>query len=271
MEHIQLAEGKRLYFASDFHLGSHLPGGTEREASVVAWLEDIRSTAQVIFLLGDVFEFWFEYRRAVPKGFTRFLGKLASLRAEGVDIRLFTGNHDLWFKDYFPAELGIHIYRHPVSVQVTAPGGRQTLLHMGHGDGLGPGDHYYKKILKPIFTSRLAQWLFRALHPDVGVWLAHRWSGHSRATKAGVTDVFHAREKEWIWHYCREVEARQHHDYYVFGHRHLLMQLALDATQKSTYFNIGDWISYRTFGIFDGDTFILEAFGKSGPLPIHRA
>jgi UDP-2,3-diacylglucosamine hydrolase len=275
---IHLRPGQKLYFASDFHLGHHnYDGATHRERLVIRWLDSVRTDAQAIFLVGDVFDFWFEYRKAVPKGFVRFLGKLAELRDAGTDVYLFTGNHDLWMRDYFPNELGIPVYHAPVqfsvfSLEFSVNDTRSTenaklktenpkRFFVGHGDGLGPGDHLYKGVLKPVFTSRLAQWAFRWLHPDLGVALAHRWSSHSRLSKSGPDSEFEpflGEDREWLFQYCREVEARTHHDYYIFGHRHLPLDLRVSETAR--YLNLGEWIHARTYAVYDGKELRLERF-----------
>jgi UDP-2,3-diacylglucosamine hydrolase len=280
---IHLRPGQKLYFASDFHLGHHNYGGaSDRERLVIRWLETVRADAQAIFLVGDVFDFWFEYRKVIPKGFVRFLGKLADLKDAGIDLYAFAGNHDLWMRDYFPSELGIPVYHEPIQFSVvsqessvdspqstTADDWRLTTpdskrFFVGHGDGLGPGDFRYKRVLKPIFTNRLTQAAFRWLHPDVGVWLAHQWSNQSRIAKAGHDSKFEpflGEDSEWLFQFCREVEAREHHDYYIFGHRHLPLDLPVSETSR--YVNLGEWIRACTYAVFDGEDLRLEAFGGS--------
>ncbi len=256
---ISLEAGRKLYFASDFHLGTHADEqGLQREQAVIAWLDKIRTDAQALFLVGDLFDFWFEYRKVVPKGFIRFLGKISQLRDEGIDIHFFTGNHDLWMADYFPRELGIPVYHAPLELVVTEAGDPALTRHLliGHGDGLGPGDRTYRLLLKPIFKNPLTRWAFRWLHPDLGVTLAHRWSRHTRRAKADVDESFKGAEKEWIYQYCREVEARQHHDYYVFGHRHLPLDLPLGS--RSRYINLGEWLEARTYAVFEKGNVLLR-------------
>lgn len=251
---ISLVPGQKVYFASDFHLGTPTPEKSlERERAVVAWLEAVRHDAAVIFLVGDVFDFWFEYKRAVPKGFIRLQGKLAELSDAGLPIVLFTGNHDMWMYDYFTTELGIPVYRQPRAYEI---GGKRLLV--GHGDGLGPGDATYKR-LKVLFESRVARGVFRWLHPDLGIRLAHAWSRSSRiSNQEKDEEKFLGKEREWLFLYCQEVEKRQHHDFYVFGHRHL--PLNLDVTPNSRYINLGEWVTARTYGVFDGSDFNLYAW-----------
>ncbi len=245
--------GKKLYFASDFHLG--VPDYTEsrkREDRIVRWLEDIKHDAHTIFLLGDVFDFWFEYGTAIPKGFVRLQGKLASLTDSGIPVIMFTGNHDMWMFDYFPEEFNIPVYRDLLPLNV----GDKRLL-IGHGDGLGPGDHTYK-FLKKIFRNKFCQWLFARIHPNTGIAIANYWSRKSRISNKGKQEDQFKGEKEYLVHYCREMEEKTHFDYYVFGHRHL--PLDIEINENSRYFNLGEWVNFNTYGVFDGKDFELKTF-----------
>lgn len=253
IETISLAPGRNVYFASDFHLGTPSPDQSRtRERAVVAWLDRIRPDADVIFLVGDIFDFWFEYRHTIPKGFIRLQGKLAELSDAGTRIVLFTGNHDLWMRDYFTEEMGIPVYREPRRYDI---GGKRFLI--GHGDGLGPGDYTYKR-LKRVFENGLAQRLFRYLHPDVGIGLALNWSRRSRISNQEKGEGFLGEAREWLLHYCREVEAADHHDYYVFGHRHVPLDLAVSP--GSRYVNLGEWVSAKTYAVFDGESLQLKTW-----------
>lgn len=252
-EQIHLSTGKKVYFASDFHLGiaGRLPA-KERERQIVRWLEQIRSDAAAIFLVGDLFEFWFEYKRSVPRGYVRFLGKLAELRDAGIPIYVFTGNHDMWLFDYFPEELGIPIIRKPIRLKIND---KQFMI--GHGDGLGPGDHGYKR-LKKVFANPVCQWLFARLHPNLGIGLAWFWSGKSRAAQLEV-EQFLGAEKEWLIQYCERKLAEQPVDYFVFGHRHLPIDYTL-SNGRSRYLNLGEWINFNSYAIFDGEEIELRFF-----------
>ncbi|WP_266367230.1 UDP-2,3-diacylglucosamine diphosphatase [Tellurirhabdus rosea] len=255
VEQIPLPAGRAVYFASDFHLGTPTPQKSrEREQRIVRWLDTIRLDAAVIFLVGDLFDFWFEYRKTVPKGFVRLQGKLAELTDAGHQVIIFTGNHDMWMQDYFTEEMNIPVYRQPRSYQLG-----EKRFHIGHGDGLGPGDFVYKK-LKVLFENGFARSVFRWLHPDVGVAFADRWSRHSRAANEEKGEEFLGEEREWLLAYCREVETRQHHDYYIFGHRHL--PLNLSVTANSRYINLGEWLSFNTYARFDGSTTELLKFDR---------
>ena len=240
-----LASGKHLYFASDFHLGTpNAEASLVREKKIIKWLESIEDDAAGIVLVGDIFDFWFEYKRVIPKGFLRFQAKLADLVDKNIPILLFTGNHDAWMFDYFPKEMGIPVYRRPIVLEV---GDRK--LFVGHGDGLGPGDSFYK-LLKKIFESKIAQWFFRWIHPDIGIALAHAWSRSSRISSTDKDLGFTTKEGEWLWHYSMEIESATHHDYYIFGHRHIPLDLAVGDHSK--YLNLGEWVNHFTYVKYDG-------------------
>lgn len=253
LERIPDLQHKKIFFASDFHLG--VPNhevSVAREKKIIAWLDSIKNEAHTIYLLGDIFDFWFEYKHSIPKGHIRLQGKLAELRDAGIPIVFFTGNHDMWMFDYFPKELGIPVYRDPLVLEV----GSQRLL-IGHGDGLGPGDHTYK-ILKKFFNSSFCQWLFARLHPNLGIGIANRWSKSSRLTNMKREDGYQGNEKEFLWVYCNEIEQKQHHDYYIFGHRHLPLDLPIG--EHSRYINLGEWVNFSTYAVYDGKTVALKTF-----------
>jgi len=244
---------KKIYFASDFHLGApDYERSLEREKRIVSWLDGIRSDCAELYLLGDVFDFWFEYRHVVPRGFIRLLGKLAEFSDAGIPIHYFTGNHDMWIFDYLPKEINAKIYRKPVE----ATYGGKT-FYIGHGDGLGPGDHGYK-FIKKVFASSLCQWLFARLHPNFGIGLGNYLSGKSRIATGTVDEKFLGEEKEWLVIHSKELLEKKHYDYLVFGHRHLPLDIKLD--EKSRYVNIGDWIKYNSYAVFDGNELKLEYY-----------
>ncbi|QSE97454.1 UDP-2,3-diacylglucosamine diphosphatase [Fulvivirga lutea] len=250
---IESLNGKKIYFASDFHLGApDKATSLEREKKIVRWLDQIKDNAHSIYLVGDIFDFWFEYKHAVPKGFIRLLGKIAEIKDTGIPIVFFTGNHDMWMFDYFPSELGIPVYRDPQQLIV----GNQKLL-IGHGDGLGPGDHMYK-FLKRIFESKISQWLFARFHPNFGIGFATRWSHSSRISNTKKEEDKFLGDKEYLWQYCKDVEKQEHHDFYVFGHRHL--PLDLEVGESSKYINLGEWVNYCTYGVYDGENYQLLTF-----------
>ncbi|WP_343488297.1 UDP-2,3-diacylglucosamine diphosphatase [Allomuricauda sp. d1] len=253
MNAIQLPKGKKVYFASDNHLGA--PDHTSsrpREKKFVAWLDAVKVDAAAIFLMGDLFDFWFEYKRVVPKGFTRTLGKLAELTDSGTPIYYFVGNHDLWMNGYFEEELNIPVYHNPQELTVN-----DTKFLIGHGDGLGPGDKGFKR-MKKVFKNPVAQWFFRWLHPDLGVRLAQHLSINNKIISGDADAKFLGEDKEWLVQYCKRKLESKHYDYFVFGHRHLPLEIDLNDT--STYINLGDWIKYFTYAVFDGERLTLKEF-----------
>lgn len=250
--------GTKIYFASDFHLGvPDAISSREREDRIVRWLDLIKPDAAEIFLIGDVFDFWFEYTTVIPRGFIRFQGKLAELSDAGIKITLFKGNHDMWMFDYFGKELGIDIVSDEL---VLERNGKKFYLH--HGDGLGPGDHKYK-ILKKVFRSKLCQWLFARLHPNFGIGIAQRWSRDSRAQNEKLESLVDV-EKEWLYIYCRELLKEEYYDFLIFGHRHLPLDLPLGT---SRYINLGEWVHFSSYAVFDGEVLELKYFEPTTDLP----
>jgi UDP-2,3-diacylglucosamine hydrolase len=242
---MQTAPVQKIYFLSDFHLGApNHASSLVREKKLVQFLEEIRKDAREIFIVGDLFDFWYEYRTVVPKGYTRILGKLAELTDTGIPIHFFVGNHDMWMKGYFEAELNIPVYFEPRTFERN---GRK--LYIGHGDGLGPGDHRYK-FLKKIFRSPVCQWLFGILPPVAGVGLANFFSRRSRAATGQVESQFLGEQNEWLITYCKEVLEKEYFDYFIFGHRHLPIDFRFPG--GSRYINLGDWIHYNSYAVMEG-------------------
>ncbi|MBN8674459.1 MAG: UDP-2,3-diacylglucosamine diphosphatase [Chitinophagales bacterium] len=244
---------KKIYFLSDFHLGApdHAKS-LEREKRLVQFLDEIKHDAGEIFLVGDMFDFWYEYKKVVPKGYVRLLGKLAELSDAGVQLHFFVGNHDMWMKEYFQQELNMPVYYEPKEFERN---GKKFLI--GHGDGLGPGDHGYKR-LKKIFRNPACQWLFGVLPPVIGVGLANYLSRRSRAQTGSTEEIFLGEDKEWLIIYCKEVLQKENFDFFVFGHRHLAIDHRL--SKDSRYINLGDWIRYFTYAVFDGETMKLKSY-----------
>lgn len=244
---------KRIYFASDFHLGApNYENSLIREKKIVAWLSEIEDSASEIFLVGDIFDFWFEYKRAIPRGFARIQGKIAEITDRGIPVHVFTGNHDMWIFDYLPKELGVILHREPIEREFF---GKKYLI--GHGDGLGPGDKGYK-VLKKVFANKFCQWCFARLHPNFGIWLADKSSKSSRAKTGAADEKFLGEENEWLVQYSKEQLTLKHYDYFIFGHRHLPMQVKVG--ENSTYFNLGEWINYQTFLEASEDSVELKTY-----------
>ncbi|MFM6947227.1 MAG: UDP-2,3-diacylglucosamine diphosphatase [Flavobacteriales bacterium] len=250
---------KYLYFASDFHLGApDASTSAERERTLLHWLQEIEHSAHSIFLLGDIFDFWFEYKTVIPKGYVRLLGKLAQLADNGIQIHFFKGNHDMWMFDYFEKELGVQIHHDDYQFEYQ---GKHFFLH--HGDGLGPGDYNYK-FLKLFFRSPICQWLFARLHPNFGIGLASFLSRRSRAKGGKKDQVYKGPEQEWLFQYVKAQQANLHQDYYLFGHRHLPLDLPVGT---SKYINTGDWLKYNTFAVYDNSELRLMQWKDGKIIP----
>ncbi|MCK6639183.1 MAG: UDP-2,3-diacylglucosamine diphosphatase [Bacteroidia bacterium] len=235
----------KIYFASDFHLGiPDAASSLEREKRIVRWLTEAEKDAAEIFLVGDLFDAWFEYKRAVPKGFIRLLGKIAEITDRGIPVHVFTGNHDMWMFGYLEKECGVKLYHAPIEREWN---GKKFFI--GHGDGLGPGDHGYK-FIKKVFRNPAAQWFYARLHPNFGLWLADFFSRKGYDKKDAERD-YHGDDKEFLMVFCKEYLAKRHADYFIFGHRHL--PLDKKVGEKSRYINLGDWIVYNTYAVFDGN------------------
>jgi UDP-2,3-diacylglucosamine hydrolase len=248
---LQASPDKQIYFLSDFHLGApDYASSLVREKKVVAFLESIRHRAAAIFIVGDIFDFWYEYKKVVPRGYTRLLGQLASLTDSGIPIFVFVGNHDMWMKDYFEQELNIPVYYEP---RVFDWNGKR--FYIGHGDGLGPGDHGYK-FIKKIFRNPFCQWLFGQLHPSWGIGLANYFSRKSREKTGTADEHFLGEDQEWLIIYCKELLQKEQFDYLIFGHRHYPIDFTLNS--RSRYINLGDWIRNFTYASFDGQDIQLH-------------
>ena len=250
---IKLNPSKRIYFCSDNHLGSPNRNlSLEREKIFITWLDQIKIDAQAIFFLGDLFDFWFEYKKVVPKGFTRLFGKLAELSDSGIDLFFFVGNHDCWIGNYFEDELGINVFHKKVDLKID----NYNIL-IGHGDGLGPGDNKYKflkLLLEPYFKK-----LFSFIHPDIGISLGSFLSQKNKIL-SGSEKVFESEDKEMLFSYCKDVLKTKYYHFFIFGHRHI--PLELDLGNNSKYFNTGDWITHFSYLVYDGNSFNLNYFNK---------
>ena len=212
----------------------------------------IAHDAKEIYLVGDIFDYWFEYGTVIPKGYSRILGKLAALRDDEIPIYFFTGNHDMWMFRYLDEEMSITIYRQPIKKVIDG-----KTFFIGHGDGLGPGDHGYK-FIKMIFSNRLCQWLFARIHPNMGIRIMKYVSGRSRHTHRD-EEKFLGPVKEWLVQFCESKISNEDIDYFVFGHRHLPIEHQL-SNGKSIYFNLGDWLSYYTYLVVEGGVPSLRTY-----------
>lgn len=246
-------EKNKIYFASDFHLGvPSLQSSLAREKKICRWLDEIKKDAAEIYLVGDIFDFWYEYKYTIPKGTTRLLGKIAEISDSGIPIHFFVGNHDLWMNDYFTEELNVQVHHHPIEKIFNG-----KTFHIGHGDGLGPGDTMYK-FLRKIFASSICQWLFSRLHPNLAFYIAKKSSKRSRVITGTSDEKFLGNENEWLFLYCRNYLKTKAVDYFIFGHRHLPLDLNVDNTAR--YINLGEWLNYCTYAVFDGNELSLKKF-----------
>ncbi len=246
-------QSKKIYFASDFHLG--IPNhekSIEREKKICKWLDEIKQDASEIYLVGDIFDFWYEYKFTIPKGFTRFLGKIAELSDAGIKIHFFTGNHDMWMKEYFTKELNVAVHHQPITKTFNG-----KVFFIGHGDGIGPGDQKYK-FLKFFFKSKVCQWLFTRIHPNFSFLIASTASKRSRLATGVADEVFLGEEKEWLYQFCLSYIENNKVDYFVFGHRHLALNM--DIKGKARYINLGQWISKSQYAVFDSNDLKLVNF-----------
>lgn len=242
----------KVYFASDFHLGAPSKAeSNDREKMLVAWFDEIKLDAKAIFLVGDLFDFWHDYKTVVPKGFVLFLAKIKEMTQLGIEVNIFTGNHDMWMFGYFEEELGVKVVKKPLELTID-----KTKLYLAHGDGLGPGDYGYK-FIKKIFTNRFCQFLFKWVHPDLGISLANFFSKRSRETELHKEVVFLGENEEWLLIYAKEILKKKHFDYFICGHRHLPIKYQL---QNSVYINLGDWITHFTFGVLENNVFALKKY-----------
>ena len=252
------------YFISDFHLGisGHL-SSVEREKQICRWIDAVKSNAAAIYFVGDMFDYWFEYRETIPRGYSRFLGKVAELRDANIPVYFFTGNHDMWMFNYFTEQFDIPIYRKPIVRTIN-----NKTFFIGHGDGLGPGDYGYKTI-KHIFAFPPFQWLFARLHPNFSLGLMRFFSQKSRGAQDFELETqFHGADKERLLVFAEAESRKQNIDYFIFGHRHLPIDWLL-SNKKSRYINLGEWIYATTYAVFDGSELTLKVFENDAVI-IHK-
>lgn len=250
---MQVPPSKKIYFLSDFHLGApDAASSLKREKLIVQFLDSIKTEAHSIFIVGDMFDFWYEYRKVVPKGAIRLLGKIAELADSGIAIYFFVGNHDMWMNSYFQQELNVPVYFEPKVFQIN-----NKKFFIGHGDGLGPGDQGYKA-LKKVFRNPVCHWLFGILPPFIGVGVANYFSHKSRLATSTSEETFLGEDKEWLLIYSKEVLKKEHFDFFVFGHRHLPIDYRL--SNNSRYINLGEWMNFCTYAVFDGETLEVKSF-----------
>ncbi len=242
-----------IYFASDFHLGvPDFEKSLIREKKICKWLDMVKQDATEIYLLGDLFDFWFEYKHVVPKGYSRFLGKISEITDSGIPVTFFKGNHDMWTFGYLEKELGVKMISDELIIERN---GKKFFLH--HGDGLGPGDKGYKWI-RSLFRSRFGISLFGFLHPYLGAGLAQFLSRNSRIRNKENDKVYFGDDKEFIAQFCNETLEREHYDYFICGHRHLPLDITLKGGAR--YINLGEWVNDFTYAVWNGTELELKVF-----------
>jgi UDP-2,3-diacylglucosamine hydrolase len=254
---MQLAPGKHIYFLSDFHLGApNAAASRQREKKIVQFLNAIKEQTAVLFIVGDLFDFWYEYKKVVPRGYVRLLGKLAEFTDAGIPVHFFVGNHDMWMKDYLQTELAMPVYFGPKTFTFN-----HCRFYIAHGDGLGPGDHGYKA-MKKVFRHPVSQWLFSVLPPAIGVGAANYFSRKSRKAQEHIEETFLGEENEWLLTYSRELLKKEKYNFLIFGHRHLPIDYRLSA--ESRYINLGEWVNFQTYAVFDGKDLVLKSYTGKG-------
>jgi len=247
-----LKEKGKIYFVSDVHLGAPaFKNNHKRELLFAQWLDSIIDDVQELYLMGDIFDFWWEYKKVVPRGFTRILGRIANLTDRGIPVHFFTGNHDLWVFDYLPSELGVIVHRNEIIKEF---GGKKFFL--AHGDGLDAEDIGYIR-LKKIFTNKNLQWWFSRLHPNFALYIAHKWSGSSRTARLEKEKEFNVKN-DGMYKFAQEYLMKEPIDYFIFGHRHQMVNTPLN--EKTNFVLLGDWITNFSFGVFDGEKFELKKY-----------
>lgn len=247
-----MSEKGLIYFVSDVHLGAPaLKNNRERELLFAQWLDEIKYNVAELYLMGDIFDFWFEYKKVIPRGFSRILGRLADIADSGVPVHIFAGNHDLWLKDYLAEELGATIHHTQCIKEI-----RGKSFFLAHGDGLDVKDKGYL-FLKKLFTSKPLQWLFARIHPNAAFYLAHKWSAYSRLSKSDYQDDFMVNQDE-MYKFAADFLKTKQVDYFVMGHRHRMVNKQMEG--NASFVLLGDWINSFSYGVFDGENFKLKQY-----------
>ncbi len=246
---------RKIYFASDFHLGAAgATSSVDREILIVQWLDSIMDSAEAIYFVGDVFDYWYEYKTVIPRGHSRFLAQLRRIVDAGIEVHFFTGNHDVWMYTYFTEEYGIPIHRGPLDIVL-----QNKKLLIAHGDGLGPGDIGYK-LLKKVMTNKVCQFLWSRVHPNMAIFIMKYFSNTSRKY-GGDDEIFMGADKEWLVQYAERKQGHKERDYYIFGHRHLPITHRL-SDDKGTYINLGDWLYNYTYAVLEDGELTLKKYKK---------
>lgn len=250
-----MQEGKNIYFVGDAHFGLDAQKNSlEREKLLVEWLCMVEKDAEEIYLMGDLFDIWYEYKHCIPKGFVRLFGKLASMADNGIKIHFMIGNHDLWYRDYFEKEIGMIVSHDPI---IKDYNGKRVFIH--HGHGLGKKDKRYRFILHGIFLNPFLRFLFDRLHPDFVIWLGHKLSRKKRYLNGFVADDYRGEENEFLGSFIlEEIEAKSDIQYYIFGHRHIIYNQ--EVAEGKRLIITGNWIDLFSYVVFDGKDFEVKRF-----------
>ncbi len=268
---------KNIYFISDAHLGSlALKHNRTQERRLVNFLDQIKDKAEAVYMLGDMFDFWFEYKSVVPRGFTRFLGKLSELTDNGVEVHFFTGNHDMWTLDYLSSECGVIIHREPTTIELNG-----KVFYLAHGDGLDYRDRNWKtRLLFAFFHSKTMRKLASLWHPDIFIPFGRNWAKHSRMKRIK-SDVpqfdgevknlvgyesfdfeeapYMGEDKEGLVLYAKHyLQSHPTINYFLFGHRHIDLDLMLNKDSRLVI--LGEWMSLFTYAEWDGEHLSVENF-----------
>ena len=246
---------KNIYFLSDAHLGSWaIDHRRMQERRLVRFLDSIKDKAAAVYLLGDMFDFWYEYKYVVPRGYTRFLGKLSELADMGVEVHFFTGNHDIWAYNYLERECGVILHKQPQTIELYG-----KIFYLAHGDGLGDPSKSFK-VIRSIFHNKVCQWLFSGLHPRWGLWFGQAWAKHSRLKhEAEGVPPYMGEDREHLVLYTKKyIQYHSNVDYFIYGHRHI--ELDLQLTKKARVLILGDWISQFTYVVWDGQHLFMQQY-----------
>lgn len=243
----------KTYFISDLHLGAQYLDTRQCEQRVIRWLDTIKHDAARLILVGDILDYWFEYRHVVPRGYVRFLGKLAELSDSGVEIHWFTGNHDIWIFDYLPTEIGVIVHRTHTTMDIDG-----HTFFIAHGDDVGERKRSFR-FIQWLFRNKVAQWCYSWVHPDLTMKLAHSWSSSSRKkNEKEKYERFRGEEKEPLVKFAKEYVKEHDVEYLIFGHRHILLDLMI--SRQNRVIILGDWIKNFSYAVFDGERLTVDIF-----------
>ena len=246
-----------VYFISDAHLGCRaIEHQRTQQRRLTRFLDQIKDKAEAVYMLGDMFDFWFEYRQVVPRGFTRFLGKVSELTDSGVEVHWFVGKHDMWMTDYLECECGVTIHREPCLVEIY---GKEFYLSHGHHVDIAPGD-WRTRLMFRMFESTFVRRMATLIHPDLFVDFGLNWARHSRMRHmAQGEEPYKGEHDERMVTFAKQYLATHPSvNYFLFGHRHIELDLML--THECRLLILGEWYSHFTYVSFDGSTLVMNDY-----------